>query len=89
MTTGYFPMYSAGGDVVDVHMYRIDHLIDTTDGESGSPVYRYNYSGYQWEAMAINVAGYAVNEYAPHVNYGCRITSELYDWMLDRSYIYE
>lgn len=87
--TGYFPMYSAGGNVVDAHLYRIDHTIDTSDGESGGPVHRYNYSIYQWEAMAINVAGYAAYEGVPHINYGCRITSELYDWMLDMSYIYE
>lgn len=82
-------MCTAGGSVVDYHLYRIDHKIDTLNGESGAPVFRYNYSLYQWEAIAIHLGGQSTNTLGGPVgiNYGRRITSDLYNWLLNNSFI--
>lgn len=54
-------------------------------------MYQYNASRHQWQAIAINVAGRDMPSLGGRevINYGRRITSELYDWLLEKKFITE
>ena len=70
----------ASGKIDAVNTHTLYHLIDTTSGQSGSPVYRYN-STYGYQADAIHVGTYG------DVNVGRRMTSELFDWLIANGFI--
>ena len=73
----YPTMYISSGSVSRVRTYRFTHDADTSEGQSGSPVYKY-IEDYGYVAVGIHVAG---------GNTARRITETLYNWLGDEGYI--
>lgn len=71
------PMFHSTGSISNVTTYRFGHNADTESGQSGSPIYFYN-GTYGYQACGVHThAG----------NYARRITSDLFDWLVEEGYI--
>lgn len=65
--------------IVDVTPERVFHIIDTTSGQSGSPIWR-NFGGYQNRIVAVHTGSTIdLSE-----NIGTRITQEKLDWIASK-----
>ncbi len=84
--------YTASGTSINSSSHAVANLdqtyvmfcnIDATGGQSGSPIYRYNGVNNNYLVYAVYNTGYAhTDENDGIVNQGCRITSQLYSFIL-------
>ncbi len=72
----YGTMWKATGDIENCTTYELHYYMDMYPGQSGSPIYTNSYVAY-----GINVAETST------MNYGRRMTQEVFDWLLDQGFI--
>lgn len=72
----YGTMWTATGDIENCTTYELHYYMDMYPGQSGSPIYTNGSVAY-----GINVAE------TPTLNYGRRMTQEVFDWLLDQGFI--
>jgi glutamyl endopeptidase len=76
----YYQMWGMSGTVSSTYTYTFRYAIDTSGGQSGSPIYRYNSShGYQALGIHTHGATYFLGILTQN-NFGTRITSNLFDF---------
>ncbi len=74
-------MWKSSGKMSSCSTYELSYKIDMMGGQSGAPIYTYlSSSGYV--AYGINAAE------TSSMNYGRRMTQELFDWLYDNGFIH-
>lgn len=68
-------MYRSSGTIYDCSTYVLEYFIDTSAGQSGAPIYQSNV------AYGIHSSGTA------SMNYGRRMTQEVFDWLVAQGFV--